>query len=336
MHPETEIAPGATLRLRRPRFLLPVLLLLVGRAAAAQQFGRVPPDDRARAAEAFRLGDLLRERIWPGWGEVQVPLLLVTDSVEYLLGHPRPAGFLALDDTVAGRAVWARARVLPATLLATFPLAGVPTAVVGTADRTGKRSPAWVLSVLHEQFHQWQYSRPGYYGRVAALGLAGGDSTGAWMLDYPFPYERPAVGAALRRLGVALIAGSGVSAARRALVPLLTPPEERYLEFQIWQEGVARYVELVAARAAASAPPPNPEFRALPDFESYARLAETLERNLTDGLRALAPARQGRLVFYPLGAGIAGYLDRRAPGWRRGYVDGPLGLDHLLEAPAAP
>jgi len=50
----------------------------------------MPPADRVRLAEAVRLGDALRERLWPGWGATPVPVLLVTDSAEYLVGHPRP------------------------------------------------------------------------------------------------------------------------------------------------------------------------------------------------------------------------------------------------------
>lgn len=288
--------------------------------------------ERIRIAEALRLGDLLRERVWPGWGSAAVPLLLVTDSVEYLVGHPGTVpGFDATSGTIAGREVRARPRRFPPTLLATFPVGGVPTAVVGTAGGTGKSSAEWVLSVLHEQFHQWQYSRPDYYSRVAALDLAGGDSTGGWMLNYPFPYGRPAVAEAVRRLGLALAGDRGVLPARRALGALLTPAEERYLEFQLWQEGVARHVELLAARAAVSAPGPAPEFRALPDYEAYGSLASRRERDADAELRALSSAEHRRLVFYPLGAAMATRLDRLRPEWRRHYVEGVLRLDRLLE-----
>jgi hypothetical protein len=37
----------------------------------------------------------------------------------------------------------------------------MPTIVVGTAERMAKHSPAWVLTLLHEHFHQWktEYTR---------------------------------------------------------------------------------------------------------------------------------------------------------------------------------
>jgi hypothetical protein len=311
---------------------MPTAIALLGSRGLPAQLPPLKPAERIRVAEALRLGDVLRERVWPGWGAAVVPLLLVTDSVEYLVGHPGTVpGFDAPSAAIGGREVRARPRRFPPTLLATFPVGGVPTAVVGTAGGTGKRSAEWVLSVLHEQFHQWQYARPDYYPRVSALDLAGGDSTGGWMLNYAFPYGRPEVGEAVRRLGLALDGDRGVLPARRALGSLLTPAEERYLEFQLWQEGVARHVELLVARAAVSAPGPAPEFRALPDYEAYGDLASRMARDTAAELRALSLAEHRRLVFYPLGAAMAARLDRLRPDWRRRYVEGELRLDRFLE-----
>ena len=56
-----------------------------------------------------------------------------------------------------------------------------------------------MLTVLHEHFHQLQQSQPGYFQGVEALGLSGGDQTGMWMLNYPFPYKTPAVAEQIRR-----------------------------------------------------------------------------------------------------------------------------------------
>ena len=312
-------------------------------AAAQEDYPPLPPAERARLAEALRLGDLIRDRVWPGWSAAPGPVLLVTDSVEYLVGHERPSDdFRSLGrDAALGREILARARVFPPTLLATFPaVGGVPTAVVGTAARTGKRSGDWVLAVLHEQFHQWQYSRPGHYDQVAALDLAGGDATGRWMLEYPFPYEDARVGMALRGLAVVLAeplpapgdARGRALAARRELGRVLTPPQERYLEFQLWQEGVARYIELAAARAAADAPVPGPDFRALPDYEAYAATAARLERDLRDELESLSLPSRRRVAFYPLGAAMARLIAASVPDWRERYAAGPLRLEPLLES----
>ena len=66
--------------------------------------------------------------------------------------------------------------------------------VIGQAENTqSKTSTRWVLTALHEHFHQLQESRPRYYADVDALGLAKGDTTGMWMLNYPFPYTKAEV-----------------------------------------------------------------------------------------------------------------------------------------------
>ncbi|HEX6107294.1 MAG TPA: hypothetical protein VFZ26_17030 [Gemmatimonadales bacterium] len=339
-HPAADTFSGAGVRLSVA--ILCATLLLGGPPAAAQAPPPMPSAERVRLAEALRLGDALRERLWPGWGSIATPVLLVTDHAEYLVAHPRPTPeFRSLGrDALLGREVLARPRVFEPTLLAAFPAVnGVPTVVVGTPERTGKRSAEWVASVLHEQFHLWQYSLPDYYARVAALGLAGDDSTGRWMLEFPFPYDSPPVGRAVERLASALArpaardtpALSGVRAARGALRSVLTPAEERYLEFQLWQEGTARFIEIMAVRAAAAAEPPDSAFRALPDYEPYRSTADRLERRLRDQLQGLRLDRDRRTAFYPLGAALARLLDTLRPDWKRRYADGPPRLDHLLE-----
>lgn len=84
-----------------------------------------------------------------------------------------------------------RKRMYPIAMQATFPgVNGVNTIVIGHAELTAdKTSTRWVLTVLHEHFHQLVYSQPGYYADVEKLGLAHGDKTGMWMLNYPFPYD---------------------------------------------------------------------------------------------------------------------------------------------------
>ena len=67
-----------------------------------------------------------------------------------------------------------RKRMYPTAIQATFPgVNGVNTIVIGQAELTAdKTSTRWVLTVLHEHFHQLVYSRPGYYADVEKLGLA--------------------------------------------------------------------------------------------------------------------------------------------------------------------
>jgi len=244
-----------------------------------------------------------------------------------------------------GMEIRARARVFDPTLLATFPaVGGFPTIVVGTAEQTGKSSSDWVLTLLHEHFHQWQYSLPDYYRRVDSLDLSGGDSTGMWMLTYPFPYESPGVQKAAKRLALAVSTAldasrgrdaralSAVIEARTALGRLLTPAENRYLEFQLWQEGVARFIEYKAASLAATGGQPSPAFRALPDYEPYAMQTRRRRLALQRELDELDLGRDRRTSFYSLGAGLGLLLDMHRPEWKRGYETAPFQMTSYLSA----
>ncbi|HEX5831442.1 MAG TPA: hypothetical protein VFY16_10710 [Gemmatimonadaceae bacterium] len=297
------------------------------------------PTDRVRLAEAFRLADALGDSVWPGWRTVPFAVLLVTPEREFLVRHPRPSADFRRTgyDSLLASDVWVRARVFAPGLLATFPaVGGVPTIVVGRAEQTGKRSTGWVLTLLHEHFHQWQMTQPDYFARVAALGLARGDSTGTWMLNHPFPYDSVRVQArfadAWRTVRQA-VADTGAReraiAALAALRAALSEDDRRYLDFQMWQEGVARYTELTVARAAAARYRPLDAFAALPDYEPYARVEGALRVGVM-GDSSVALGERRRVAFYSFGAMTALMLDSAAPRWRREYVRAPLSLDAFL------
>lgn len=318
-----------------------LLALLLAASAAAQPAMR--DADRVRLAEAFRLAADVQEALWPGWSEVPFAVLLVTPDAEFLVGHPRPPDDFApaARDTLLG-AVFVRPRQLPPTLLATFPVGGVSTVIVGTPEATGLASTAWVVTLLHEHVHQMQAHAPGYYAATDALGLAGGDTTGMWMLTYPFPYTSPVVGArfvayrdalagalAARYRPDADAARDTLDAARERLRDALSDADARYLDFQQWQEGVARDTERRVADAAADRHDPLPAFAVLPYAEPYAAVARTQRRALADALATADLAAWGRAAFYVTGAAEALLLDAEAPGWRRRYL-----ADRFTLAPA--
>ena len=264
-----------------------------------------------------------------------MPVLFVTDSAEFLIGHPAPSpDFSAAGtDPLLGRTTHTRPRRVPATLLATVPaVSGRSTIVVGSAARTGKSPTEWVTTLLHEHFHQWQSSLPDYYARATGLGLARGDTTGQWMLDYPFPYDSVPVQRAVQALGGALgralSAPTGgpaalvgrLAAERDRLRDLLSPADYRYLEFQLWQEGVPRFVEIAVAEAAGR------------DEVEYTHLAERLRSTLRKDLEGMSLGRDRRVGFYALGAGLALLLERVRPDWRLAYERHPFALLELLPA----
>ncbi|NND45997.1 MAG: hypothetical protein HKN58_11810 [Xanthomonadales bacterium] len=323
------------------RVLLLAMLLPIMGARADHALPRM--EDRVRIAEAYRLADAVAEKQWPGWGEVPFVLLLLTEDTEYLYAHPYPPDeFVSLGvDAVVGAELHAR----PSTgafglgFAATFPaVRGVNTVVIGTPEHTGHTSTRWVLTALHEHFHQLQYTRPWYYEAVAALGLANGDETGMWQLNYPFPYDAPELGerfAAYRdALAHALDADDALleaamqawAAARSAFAAGLAADDYRYFAFQLWQEGVARYTEYMVARAAITEHRPLPAFAVLDDFVPYQQAHSDMMSGLREELESLVLARDQRLVVYPVGAAEALLLDRAGEDWKARYFSSPLGL----------
>ncbi len=288
----------------------------------------IPAEDRIRLAEAFRLADHVGDRIWPGWSRVPFAVLLVTGETEYFVRHARPPADARPigSDPLLGSEIYARPRSLPTNLLATFPIEGLSTVVVGQASNTAASSPTdWVVTLLHEHFHQLQDAQPGFTGKVAALGLARGDATGMWMLNFPFPYDSKPVGEAYRAAASALreaVAGAGPEAffaARARLRATLAPDDLRYFDFQLWKEGVARYTQVRVARFAASGYEPLPAFAARPGFVPYAAVARSLAGAISTELSELSLPEARRVVVYPFGAGEALLLDRERPCWREQY-----------------
>lgn len=313
------------------------LLLLFDGAAVAREKPSLPEADRVRIAEAFRLGRAVGGRVWKGWGGAPFALLLVTPEHEFLVRHPspskdfEPAGY----DPLLRSEVFYRKRVFGTHLLATFPaVGGVPTIVIGQAENTQKKSSTpWVVTVLHEHFHQLQSSQPHYYSEVDALGLARGDQTGMWMLNYAFPYSSPEVarrfGELCRLLAEAIRARPGGEFdaraaayldARREFAATLEPDDYRYFSFQVWQEGLARYTEYRVARLAADAYRPSREFRALKDYKPFGAVADEIMDGIMKELATLKLEDYRRVAFYPLGAGEALLLDRANPAWKDRYL----------------
>ncbi len=305
--------------------------------------------DRVRLAEAFRLADHLGDRVWPGWSAASFAVLLVAPDAEFLMRHPAPSGdFRPLGyDSLLASDVYARHRTFPPNLLAAFPaIAGsdLPTVVVGQVEQTGGSSTSWMLTLLHEHFHQYQTAQADYYERAAALGLSGGDTSGMWMLNYPFPYADPAVQEAFDRFARALVAALNaldspyaeelleeLTEARDALRARLSPADRRYMAFQLWQEGVARYVELRVAELAADVYTPTGAFAALPGFRPFAEIERELRAGIVADLATMSLGERKRVGFYAAGAALALLLDASEPGWRTRYFERMFDLDGFAQ-----
>lgn len=327
------------------RIFATLALTFIGAGAFAVRTDepRLPERDRVRLAEAFRLRDALAGQLWPGWSATPFSVLLVTPEREFLVRHPRPSDDFtrAGSDEQLGGEIWHRPRQFATNLLATLPaVGGLPTVVVGQAENTGAPgSTRWVLTLLHEHFHQLQDSQPGIYEEIAWLDLARGDETGMWMLNFPFPYGSPVVqqryARAARALAAALAAPAEELPARLAeyrrererFRAAVDDADYRYFSFQLWKEGVARYTEYRIARLAAESYQPTAAFRALGDFREFAEVAAAFERRIRADLETADLDGQKRIAFYTYGAAEALLLDRVRPDWRREYFAKKFSLE---------
>lgn len=282
----------------------------------------------------FSLGE--GEKVWPRYGTAPFGFLLVTDKRESLLCRDSvPAGFtLAGSDDATGCKRYSRPSAgLPDNLLAAMPIFGPPAVIVmGTPQSTGRSEASWVRTILHEHFHQWQYDLPDYFSRIQALNLHGGDETGMWALNYAFPYDDPAVVAAFDEASSKLADAVAARAtpqfasalgnyleARQALAESAGERNWRYLEFQLWQEGVARWTEIRLGKWY-----PRQDVR-----DSSAKL----EQATLEALRSPKLAAGKREVVYAHGAAEAMLLQACGTDWRADYPK-VLALGPLLQAAA--
>ena len=331
--------------------LVGLLSLFPDNSAVAQAPAPLSEEERVLLAETFRLAGRLQDSVWTGWSEAPFALLLVTPEREVLVRHPRPSdAFTAAGyDERLGDTLYVRPRQFPPNLRATFPaVGGVSTIVTGLPDTT--ESPTgWVLTALHEHFHQLQMSRPGYYAAVDSLKLSRGDDTGQWMLNYPFPYDSAAVqrrfSVLTRRLRAALQATgqpgfrqkvAAYLRARRRFRQVLAPDDYRYFSFQLWQEGVARYTEYKLAKLAGQRYTPSEAFISLGGYTPFTEAAAALRNRILRRLRRLSLAEEERVAFYPVGAGEALLLDHVNPGWHERYWRDKFYLERYFETPSEP
>ena len=325
--------------------LILFLLSITSGVFAQESKSAIPEIDRIRLAEAFRIGETLGNKVWKDWDKAPFAVLLVTPENEFLIRHPKPSKDFTLVgfDSLLKSDVYFRKRTQQINFLATFPaVGGIPTIVIGQAENTFKKtSTPWVITVLHEHFHQLQMSQPTYYKEVDALNLSGGDQTGMWQLNFAFPYKDVQTNerfSALSKLLTETLQAkkkSDFSAkldeylkARQAFQQTLSPNDYKYFSFQIWQEGIARYTEWRIADLAARKYKPSKEFLALKDYTPLREVADTiLNKQIMASLPTLQLEKWERNVFYPFGAAEGLLLDRVNRKWQNRYLTEKFYID---------
>jgi hypothetical protein len=317
------------------------LLLLPSLALAHSVDAQLPEKDVVRIREFYRLASQISDQVWPNWASTPAPLMLVTQETEFLTHHPNPPN----DFHKIANDLYSRPRHFPANFLATFPAFGpLSVIVIGEAEATeAKTSTPWLFVAMHEHFHQLQDSQPGLFDALKGLGLAHGDETGMWMLNFPFPYDKPQLGRDFAQLRDLLLAALNETnekefrilaeryvSERKAFFAQLSTEDRKYLSFQLWKEGIARYIQIKSAEAAAHYQP-TPEYVALPDYESFASYAGKVRSDTLNELKRADLAKWKRVVVYSFGASEGLLLDRLNPSWKDGYLRNLFTLDPYFE-----
>lgn len=289
-------------------------------------------------AEGRKITSAYGEQLWPGFCCKNLPVIIVGHEHDRLYcAKKSPAGFtlFSIDTDTNCRIDIREAGQFSPTIRATFPFAGSKAvAVVGAHGIVESNPAAWVATLLHENFHQHQMNWRGYFSGLADLDLAGDDDSGMWALNYPFPYEDKNVIAMVQQSSLDLVAilTEPNKTIRRELaiqyagkrpdrLLALSDADRRYLEFQLWQEGVARYTELALAEFAGSG-----THSSLDKTNNFSALAANLRQRILSTLRQHDLHKNGRVYFYSLGAAEALVLDEIDQNWRDSYFENSFSM----------
>jgi len=160
-----------------------------------------------------------------------------------------------------------------------------------------------------------------------------------WMLNYPFPYDKPEIARSFSDLRNLLLAALNekketkfralaqqYGAERRKFFAQLAPEDRKYLSLQLWKEGIARYVQVKSAEAAAHYEA-TAEFAALSGYESFSAYAGRFRGDTMRELSQADLAKWKRTVVYSFGACEGFLLDRVNPKWTEGYFKDLFTLD---------
>lgn len=312
-----------------------LILLLVFSQKISFSQNRIGNTEALLIKEAKLIADTYGDKIWQGFSTAPFILILVTDSVEYLIHHPYPSADFKLlyRDSILDTDVYARSRTYQKDWLATFPAVnGVNCMVVGTPKNTGRTYTNWMITLLHEHFHQFVNSQPGYYDDVNKLNLSGGDETGMWMLNYAFPYDSSITINQYQKLSAALSKATNSIGKKdfKKLLPvylkekqtfkkMLKPEDYRYFSFQLWNEGLATYTEYKFLEMLSNYKI-SPALTKLGGLQSLSQYKKDFFNTELNNLRGQKIEKGKRVCFYPIGFAEGLLLDRANKAWRSRYL----------------
>jgi len=323
--------------------------------------------DKDRLTEALRLKTELGEGVWPGWGKMEIPVLLWNQENNYLFGvnNPPDSWEKVPDDNYLGETYFRNPDFDPENFAVFIGKQWVSSAATkGETDLFLQRvfrdvlpdylevffpfrililnSEFQICGVLHESFHVYQakitpikfseansiYHNEGKYWEID------NDMHSTWkdemdILIKAVESETDEETTAYTRRFLDL-------REKRRLNYKMTPNMvsfERQIE---WLEGVAKYIELTMWETASqtSTYDPIPNIKSDPDFKDYKTFNRRWSQEISQARRqAIA---EGDIRFYYSGMLQAKILAKLLPEWKSRIMEDDIYLEDLLANSVAP
>lgn len=325
------------------RFQMKVLFLLFatlcGGCATQNLYSKnkcLKHDDQVLIRELFTVSQEVGEKLWPQWNKYPFSILFVEDDTEFLIKHPNTPQEFDLACKVKGLGkIHSRKRVYDKNLLAAFPAVDmVPTIVMGNVQNTPvESSTEWLTLAFHEHFHQIQYSQPSYYKAVAMLNPKKKNEA-QWMTHFPFPYHDKKANKAVDEMKSLLLNFKNYSEQKwseaytkslKNLKEAVGQENYKYFRFQVWQEGVSRYIEYKTLKTLENHKF-SKSFQNLSSFEEPKKLFSWKKKAFKVELqKELKTAK--RSLIYSIGLYEILAKEHFKKSWEKDYFSTPLKFD---------
>lgn len=292
---------------------------------------KIPTTEAVEINQILKLGKSLKEGYWPDWASTPFSILLVTPQNEFLIGHPNASNFSSTyySDSIFKEDIYYRPASFPLNMAATFPLIDrFPVIVMGDIDHANFGKSRWSWTLLHEHFHQFQMLSDGYFQKTNELDLARDSTDFMWQLNYPFPYEDMKIGRIIDEMCSILVKSwedeevsiSKYFKLRNELKKSISEKDYRYFNFQVWQEGLPRYLEVALVKEAISS-----------GYTPLNELLEEYNKEINQALKDPDFSNRKRILYYSLGAAEWNLIDKSLKDWKSSYLERPFEVDYLFE-----
>jgi ABC-type Fe3+-hydroxamate transport system substrate-binding protein len=317
--------------------------------------------DKDRLAETLHLKDDLGEKVWPGWGQLEIPILLWNEEYSFLVGYPNhPEGWGEVKGDVFNNEPYYRQNTKDQQNFAVL-VDGQWVASLATKSEMDhfiisqfmemipspinqiipyrlfiQPTEVHISGVLHETFHVYQTL-------IAPDKLALAEDrydfdANYWEIDENMRDEWKAE---INLLAQALEAEIDAEASE-LVTQFLEEREQRREKHDLdddminferlieWEEGLAKYVEVAIWKQAFS----SPNYESLaemsddPDFNDY----KTFEKRWNQEIMTMKnqASQEGDTRFYYTGMAQGFLLDRLLPDWKTRIMAENVWLEELL------